>query len=137
MRYTNINRLDNLKILHYQKLKDLKVRNRFRLKILLSKLASTDRLVRNPQAFQVLLTSFVYPYAPKQTEASTRHGRPLPDSLREILFGEIKNVIMLSPINYFLVESTNAVPLLIESMENTEERVQVSFKCVLCFSYRF
>lgn len=73
-----------------------------------------DKIVKNIQAFQCLLNTFLYP--------PTKHE--LPVSLQITLFEAMKRIVESHSCNYFVIESTNSVPQLIESMENYDPDVQ-------------
>lgn len=54
-------------------------------------------------------------------------------SLHIALFEAMKKIIESHPCNYFVIESTNAVPQLIESMENYDLEIQKGIMDLITF----
>ncbi|CEP07883.1 hypothetical protein [Parasitella parasitica] len=89
----------------------------------------SDKIVKNIQAYQCLVASFLYPTA--TAAPSARHELPL--SLHFQIFNAIKDIIEIHPCNYFIVESTNSVPQFIESIENYDVCIQKGILELLIF----
>ncbi|KAI9019574.1 hypothetical protein CLU79DRAFT_241448 [Phycomyces nitens] len=83
-----------------------------------------DRIVRNSPAFQSLLSAFIYPNPPSRAPIKSRNTNPVPVELRNVLFEEMRSIIQAHPINYFIIERLNTLPLLIETMESYDEEIQ-------------
>ena len=82
-----------------------------------------DKNVSNIHAFQVLIDAFTYPHSNRRPETTGQSELPL--DTRRSIFQEMKRIIQLSPINYFTLERTNVVPVLIESLESYKQDIQV------------
>jgi hypothetical protein len=78
-------------------------------------------IVRNLAAVQTLQSGLLYPMSSNNSKQSTS------PQLQAALFFGIRDVIQRNPINFFLVERTNVLPLLIETMESYSPDVQVSW----------
>ncbi|KAF7722919.1 hypothetical protein EC973_002599 [Apophysomyces ossiformis] len=84
----------------------------------------SSRIVKNALAFQSLVAALIYPNAPNHTPIKSQQNRCLPDHLQATLFKEVKNIICENPINYFMVERLNSLPILIEIMERYNSEIQ-------------
>ena len=92
-----------------------------------------DKNVSNVHAFQTLLEAFTHPHSQRRpsttssASGSISSGKqsPLSAKLKRKIFMEMKHIIQMSPVNYFTLERTNTVPLLIESMESYDVDIQV------------
>ncbi|KAG0176918.1 hypothetical protein DFQ29_005470 [Apophysomyces sp. BC1021] len=95
--------------------------------------SSKGLIVKNVHAFQSLATSLIYPNAPNRTPIKVRQNRQLPHFLQMMLFKEIKDIIYKHPVNYFIVERLNSLPILIEMMEHYDQDIQDGIMDILCF----
>ncbi|KAI9493852.1 hypothetical protein BDB00DRAFT_938645 [Zychaea mexicana] len=94
----------------------------------------TDKNVSNTHAFQLLLDAFTYPHTPQRLTAAAGLNRTqLPKDIRRKLFMEMKQIIQMSAVNYFTLERTNVLPLLIESMELYDTDIQNGIMDVLVY----
>ncbi|CAO3599779.1 unnamed protein product [Absidia cylindrospora] len=86
---------------------------------------SKGRIVQNLSAMQTLQSALLQP-VPSNLHTSTNSNKQqsIPPELQALLFDGIQKIIQENPVNYFLVERINALPLLIETMENYQLDVQ-------------
>ncbi|KAI7848518.1 hypothetical protein BDC45DRAFT_305100 [Circinella umbellata] len=99
----------------------------------------SSKNVSNIHAFQTLLETFTYPHNQRQPSSSangtTNHGKqsPLSKTLKRKIFMEMKHIIQMSSVNYFTLERTNTVPVLIESMESYDIDIQNEIMDLLAY----
>ncbi|KAI9471032.1 MAG: hypothetical protein EXX96DRAFT_375724 [Benjaminiella poitrasii] len=89
----------------------------------------TEKIVKNINAFQCLQLSFLYPF--NASNIPNRHE--FPTSLHIKLFNAIKETIEAHACNYFVIDCTNVLPQLIESMEKYDLEIQQSIMQLLSY----
>ncbi|KAI8149642.1 hypothetical protein BJV82DRAFT_128819 [Fennellomyces sp. T-0311] len=95
---------------------------------------SKDKNVSNIHAFQTLLYAFTYPTSNRQSGTTGRSE--LPTDIRRKIFRDMKQIIQMSPVNYFTLERTNVVPVLIESLESYDTDIQNEIMDILIYVIR-
>ncbi|CAJ0639828.1 8424_t:CDS:10 [Entrophospora sp. SA101] len=93
-------------------------------------------LFRNEKALQVLASTLLYPdnsLSPFQTRIEISDSIDIPDLFRQKIVVAIAEIFKSNSLNYFLTESLNTLPTLIEKLDNFSPKVQRSILDLLVF----
>ncbi|RUS32592.1 hypothetical protein BC938DRAFT_475000 [Jimgerdemannia flammicorona] len=95
-----------------------------------------DTTVRNLDAFQCLMASFLYPTSsvyPPPPGFSLYNVKQTPLAFRTRILATVEAVIQKHPINYFLIERVNSVPMLIEKLDSYDAEIQKQVMILLVY----
>ncbi|ORX58974.1 hypothetical protein DM01DRAFT_1301754 [Hesseltinella vesiculosa] len=88
-------------------------------------------LVRNLATFQLLQQMLLF--TPPTSDADAAATKSMPPTLRVNLFHAVRSVLTRNRANYFYLERTNILPLLIESMDIFDTHVQNGIMDLLAY----
>jgi hypothetical protein len=86
-----------------------------------------ESLFRNERAFQVLVSALLYPESKSNFHFDSLNIKSdiIPDIFRQKIVAAIAEVFKSNYLNYFLTESLNILPILIEHLDKFSSKVQV------------
>jgi hypothetical protein len=86
-----------------------------------------ESLFRNEKAFQVLVSALLYPESTPNFHFDSLNvdSDIIPDIFRQKIVAAIAEVFKSNYLNYFLTESMNILPILIEHLDKFSSKIQV------------
>ncbi|CAG8477297.1 10337_t:CDS:10, partial [Diversispora eburnea] len=95
-----------------------------------------ETLFRNEKAFQVLISALLYPdtsFYPFSSDFKISDSIKIPDIFRQKIVVAIAEILKSNQSNYFLIESLNVLPTIIEQLDRFSPKVQRSILDLLVF----